>query len=1467
MSENQEQLSSILSSIPQSAPLFLFPLRLETYFREQNEQNQLCVRIIPDEILLHYHREALSKDEYKDGKFFWFQWFVASGNDSREKEAWKILCSKYPVHRAAWICKVLKPKKLDDFRANGPLFNKRPFHKLIKIEDCCKEINNQLSQIQSKTTREQLTTDIPIQLKTIDDLLQASPEVIVDYLHDLIVNTVAPLKQHPYFSTVSEIDHILEKIKDKRITLDKMVAICAEENKDFLSDYKIDNSPNSDFTFPTTDLFPKKFFFIGEVADKKNSIIYASSNEVSEDIKISFDTNQQYKIDAHGNFEFDKSIKWMVDYEEAVEKGMAITVNIEPTVKKFNYIYVLGIKESQPNDFEKLFNGHNYIASSIQYLKKYTPTNIIDEKKAESQEEELIDKRYEIEVNDSYTKQDNNEAHALSELFASCKDDIYKNCLGRIANYNLKQDTETAKAYGILWDTLKETVKPKLDKQGSFIKKEINLFNNFINFLDIFIKNNLRASGNIPSIRVDDVPYGILPVSDFMKLRDSISSSEIENRESLLALLNDLIALANKWKDLRKSNVITSENLINKNDEKPESRFLQMAGQTPYSVSFNQRKAIESPLIEKNKPSKIYVDNNPFYSPKPPKNFFRKILTAILNVLRKIFNIIKRAIPLLDDYSILNKLITNDNFAAEPIADAVNETNIKEISFDEKTKLIELLEKEFEPEAAGHYVVEFLDLFTYRLDAWFNGILDYIRKSSSLDTPYLGAYGWVFDLEKKDETKTEKDGAHFILAPSIQHALSAAVLRSAHIKSINDGENFCVNLSSMRVRQALRLIDGIKNGMSMSVVLGSDLERYLHDANNLDGTIELDQYIYPLRERLKQTIKIETGNKEAQSYLMQVINGEQLLSTIIENWKWEGSLHNWLEKNFDSLEWSTALNDIDDKAKQAFFRIIERLMDSYDALNDLLLSESVHRLIMGDKASFYAIGNFIATGKGNISDLEILKFPSEKVVIAHKAGIILPQAEKEPIKALSIADPAVNSWIESLFGTANIGFTIKVDGKTEQKCTLNDLGISGAEYLYLSAYPQTFTNYLEVRWRIKNNCFGETITIDQDSANTQLSLSEDALRIETLRKILKAGQGMNATDLAMELKEELQDGECIAPNDLENRYNNIKKIAQDLLTNIDKWLSNNEGKNDYDEEALKAAYELFCRCIELGMINTHIDYNAKKISSVEGRKILRQNMEDAQENLKTRIESANSEADKSSAIQTLTLKNVKVFPRFKLNSEKIEPNTEKALDEINGVISKTEKAIEKGISQFTNVNPDSFEEWEDEIAEVRRGMKEIHNLSLFQTALNSDIGTASILQKVSSSFEQKNKWMGLEVQEEADLCDADSLLLYNKDAYKEKGYNSGFIFDSWIEYIPYKKHNAGLVFHCDRPDNEAPQAILYTIYPNVSPLPTDKWNLDTLKDILATTRFMMMNRAVEPDAIYENMELSRIFPLIRTKNK
>src|SRR5262249_21330714 len=171
---------------------------------------------------------------------------------------------------------------------------------------------------------------------------------------------------------------------------------------------------------------------------------------------------------------------------------------------------------------------------------------------------------------------------------------------------------------------------------------------------------------------------------------------------------------------------------------------------------------------------------------------------------------------------------------------------------------------------------EHIDCCSYRLDAWLQGLvhfqLEFMRASQEgeeeqVSGTYLGAYGWLENLRPSstqltpvqlppdlakifaDTTPLVNDPTNggYIHAPSLQHAKTAAVLRSGYLANATQAnpQTMNVNLSSDRVRLALSLLEGIRNGQSLGALLGYRFERGLHDEH---GLAEVDKFIYPLRK-------------------------------------------------------------------------------------------------------------------------------------------------------------------------------------------------------------------------------------------------------------------------------------------------------------------------------------------------------------------------------------------------------------------------------------------------------------------------------------------------------------------------------------------------------------------------------------------------------------------------------------------
>ncbi len=158
-------------------------------------------------------------------------------------------------------------------------------------------------------------------------------------------------------------------------------------------------------------------------------------------------------------------------------------------------------------------------------------------------------------------------------------------------------------------------------------------------------------------------------------------------------------------------------------------------------------------------------------------------------------------------------------------------------------------------------LAEAMDVITYRLDAWGTSLatrrLAVMRQAAPTGIR-LGAYGWVEQVRRAvpllpvpavpaDVTAPVSRSAQnkgFVHAPSLGHAAAAAVLRSGYLSQESNRASgtspFAVDLSSERVHRAKWLLDGVRQGQSLTALLGYRFERLLHERG-------LDHYIQRFR--------------------------------------------------------------------------------------------------------------------------------------------------------------------------------------------------------------------------------------------------------------------------------------------------------------------------------------------------------------------------------------------------------------------------------------------------------------------------------------------------------------------------------------------------------------------------------------------------------------------------------------------
>jgi hypothetical protein len=327
-------------------------------------------------------------------------------------------------------------------------------------------------------------------------------------------------------------------------------------------------------------------------------------------------------------------------------------------------------------------------------------------------------------------------------------------------------------------------------------------------------------------------------------------------------------------------------------------------------------------------------------------------------------------------------------------------------------------------------LAEHVDTCSYRLDAWMTGLVHQRLASLGERTGiHLGAFGWLEDVRPRSRelTPVELDdelaqifagdtplvsdstnGGH-MHAPSLNHAVTAAVLRSGYLAhaTTSTPDAFAVDLSSRRVRPALEIIEGMRNGQSLGALLGYRFERGLHDHH---AVAEVDAFILALRQAFPLVANRldETRDDNAPIEAIEarnVIDGLALVTRVRQS----GSA---------SYPFGLTLPMATPAQTGAIDAEVAALLDVHDAIADLTLAEGVHQAVTGniDRAA----ATLDAFTRASLPlEPQVVETPRSGTAITHRVAIhVEPQSDplQTPITGLgvtprAIGEPALNAWL------------------------------------------------------------------------------------------------------------------------------------------------------------------------------------------------------------------------------------------------------------------------------------------------------------------------------------------------------------------------------------------------------------------------------------------------------------------------
>ena len=826
--------------------------------------------------------------------------------------------------------------------------------------------------------------------------------------------------------------------------------------------------------------------------------------------------------------------------------------------------------------------------------------------------------------------------------------------------------------------------------------------------------------------------------------------------------------------------------------------------------------------------------------------------------------------------------------------------------------------------ALNQLLSEHMGISSYRLDAWLLGFanqrLQKNRDKGKNKGIYLGAYGWLEDLrpgglrneapnlppelQSPDNSPvfTDADNEGFIHAPSINQAIAAAVLRAGYTasrESIGDLDNqMAVNLSSRRVRLGLSLIEGVKNGQSLGAILGFQFERRLHESYSI---AELDRFIYRFREVFPLVVPVEDTLEQTEGNThANVADGYKLLQRIdthidsLSGINTDQSIFEVLTSgNFANCP--TFLKSIvDDNLKtddnrtvilKAIIREIDRIGDALDALGDLVISESVYQVVQGNHVRAAAVVEALGAGKAP-PELQFINTPRTGVIVTHRAilhfaniphsSTVTPIGWPTTMTPRAKAEPSLNKWLGEILGPADqircLNYNEKEVSGTPIEIAFSELGMQPVDLLHLLGFDgEQGLSELENRlaWHVRGT---ESFPLDAvlkisfierlDSwSNEQKTIYELTPLILHLKKMLTDAKYIDALDIMIpEDDPELENPECLFPEDLQNRVTEAETTLRQLVTDAQTFIGDTVGDVDIKEAAfttlqLNRLRDFLFQLAAYGIPDS-VPAPALSIDASAGSELV-QRLQTVLQNGKKRLLAYDAQKSKIEGVNNqrrrthiLIEMGKNLFGKRMLLLPQYRPkNTDAIVHQLN---------LPADSSLLRNhAESHVLDDWLQGLTKLRPDLYSLDMSAMFAQTFGT---TFPDFQPVQFPYSEKDHWLGLKYPTDGFQPEGDylSLLLFNHQQLTgDNDTKVGIIIDEWTEIIPHREEVTGMAFHYDQPDAQAPQNLLLAVSPDVE----KNWTWDNLVYTLNETLDLAKSRAVEPDHL-DNSIFAQVLPMI-----
>lgn len=750
-----------------------------------------------------------------------------------------------------------------------------------------------------------------------------------------------------------------------------------------------------------------------------------------------------------------------------------------------------------------------------------------------------------------------------------------------------------------------------------------------------------------------------------------------------------------------------------------------------------------------------------------------------------------------------------------------------------------------------------LDLSSHRLDAWITSFATKrlaLMGATGTGGIHVGAYGWVENLrpaaplpevpadllppgEAGPVYPLPKDSG-FIHAPSLTHGTAAALLRNAQLGPEGEAEPdgpFAIDLSSRRVREASRLLEGVRQGQPLGALLGYRLERRFHE-------LGFDRFIAPLRELAPLAVRErESGGLPTEAMAANnVVDGLVLLRKWKEN---ESAVIEPLSPLFQGT------NDYSRVAAE-----IRALAEAIDGLGDALLAEAAYQVARGNPSRLASTVAAIALGDGAVPELEMARMPRSGNSLTHRVVVLFSGVSNAGggwtyATARATGERWLNAWIRALLGDARkVRCTVeRLDDATGAVAEtaafpLNDVPIAPLDFVYCvepgarSARADSSPCVAEQRVlyhaRRRPGGFGNEAVLrlhhdrPADLAAGETTLFDVLVQARAIRRVLEGSRGLRPEDLAppgraLGATLDLADLEARMVR-YENALNAVHKALERLLA---------QGSVALAEDLRTAILNLgnfsvepALPCVAVGdtpEIREALARQAAAMLDISGPRLAKAAA------LRTRP----AAADPRRRCDQLLEQGRAVYgegfvslPAFTCDA---------------GAAAELNAALAGGVQQQGG-DPLAVHGWFTRCSRVRDPLARLGLCLRTSEVLAS--GTRLNLGIAQLPFDAAERWVGLPLPLNAALPPGKlSLAVQPLTPIDAALPLCGLFIDEWVELVPNREETTALVFQFDPPNAFAPQTLLVA----VPPVPGQDWTTENLRRVLAETLDLARLRAVD----------------------